>query len=284
MGSSGGSTQTTVQKADPPAYVQPYAQGALRWANELAIQPYQPYGGQRIAPLNQQQNQGLDLTEQRALAGSPVQNAAKTNLTDTLNGRYLNADTNPYLKGTVDRALGDVQTRVNSQFSGNNFGSTAHQEWLGSQLADTALPIYAQNYNNERQRQMQANLFAPQAAQSDYADLQALLGVGDVRQQNSQQNLDFLYDQFLQQQQHPYNQLRFFSDIIQGSPGSQTTSTGPNPYQTNRAASAIGGAAAGAGLGGALGGALAGAEAGSVIPGWGTAIGAGVGLLGGLLV
>lgn len=278
MGSSGG--QQT-QTSGPPGYVEPFAKDALVSAKTLANVPYQAYPGQRIAPLNSQQEQGLQMTEQRALSGSPVMNAANRNLQDTLNGNYLNAESNPYLSGAVNKALGDVQTRVNSQFSGNNFGGTAHQEWLGSQLADAALPIYAQNYDNERQRQMQANLFAPQAAQSDYNDLQALLGVGDVRQANTQQNLDYLYNQWNEQRGYRDSQLDKFIQRVYGYPGSQTT--GPNPYAQNRTASALGGAAAGAGLGGALGGAAAGAQAGSVIPGWGTAIGAGLGLLAGYL-
>jgi len=243
--------------------------------------PFNPqsYLDARIAPMNAQQNLGLDLTQQRALAGSPVLNAAKTNLQDTLEGKYLTADSNPYLKGAVDQQLGDIQSRINTQFGGSNFGTTAHQEWLGKNLADTALPIYAQNYDTERNRQMQANLFAPQAAQADYGDLQALLGVGDTRQANSQQRLDALYDLWNQQQQYPQMQLDNLGRAISGSPGMQSTSTGPNPYQQNRAASAIGGAAAGAGLGGMVAGASSGAIGGPM----GMGVGAALGLLGGML-
>jgi hypothetical protein len=280
MGSSGGGTQTTIQKNDPPAYVQPYATSYLDRANNLSGQPFNPYAGQRIAGLTPEQQQGLNLTSQRALSGSPVTNAAKSNLEATLRGDFLSADSNPYVRGTIEKAMGDVQSRVNSQFSGNNFGGTAHQEWLGSQLADTALPIYAQNYDNERTRQMQANLFAPQMAQSDYNDLSALLGVGDVRQANSQQGLDFLYDQWQQQQQHPYNQLSFLGGAIAGSPGMQSTTTGPNPYQSNRTATALGGAAGGAALGSMVAGASSGAIGGPV----GMGVGAGLGLLGGLFL
>lgn len=278
MGTSGGSTQTT--STQKPEFLQNLVNSNAIHSYNAAGQPYQPFEGQRFAPLNSQQQAGLNMTEQRAMSGSPVMNAANADLQKTLEGGYLSPDSNPFLQNTVNQALGDVQSRVNSQFSGNNFGSTAHQEWLGRNLADTALPIYNQNYQQERGRQMQANLFAPQAAQSDYQDLQALLGVGDVRQAQAQQGLDFNFDQFNAQQQDPYNKQQWLSNILNGTSGQ--IQIAPNPYQQNRTANAIGGAAAGAGLGGALGGAAAGATAGSVLPGWGTAIGAGVGLLGGL--
>jgi len=239
------------------------------------------YQAARLAPLTQEQNEGLDLTAARARAGSPVMNEAQNNLQATLRGDYLNADSNPYLKGAVDNALRDVQSRVNTQFAGNNYGGSAHQEWLGRNLAETSLPIYAQNYDQERQRQMQANLFAPQMAQSDYMDLNALLGVGDTRQAINQQGLDVRYDLWNQLQQYPYAQLDVLGNAVAGSPGMQSTSTGPNPYQSNRTANALGGAAAGAGIGASL---SSGAAAGSVMGPYGTAIGAGLGLLGGLLL
>lgn len=279
MGKSGGDTQTVQNKL--PAYAEPYAQKGLRWAKNILQTPYEAYGGQRFADFNQDQLQGLDMTRQRALAGSPVTNAAKSNLEATLRGDYLNPQSNPYLQNTVNQAMGDVQSRVNAQFSGNNFGGSAHQEWLQQNLMDTAMPYYMQNYGDERNRQMQANLFAPQMAESDYADLSRLLGVGDVLQGQQQQGLDYLYDQWLQQQNYPRQQLQDFMSLVYGNPGREQVA--PNPYQQNRAASAIGGASAGAGLGGALGSALAGGAEGSMLGPWGTAIGAGVGLLGGLL-
>lgn len=241
-----------------------------------SINPQQ-YINARIAPMTQEQNEGLDLTAQRAREGSAVMNAAKGNLEATLRGDYLNADTNPYLKGAVDRQLNDIQSRINTQFSGNNFGTTGHQEWLGKNLADTALPIYAQNYDQERTRQMQANLFAPQMANSDYDDLRALLGVGDTRQAFNQQGLDAKYDLWNQLQQYPYQQNDYLGGAVAGSPGSQTT--GPNPYQSNRAAGALGGVAAGAGIGAAM--APAGATGMAALGGpAGLGIMAGLGLLG----
>lgn len=249
MGTSGGSTQTST--SEPWIQAQPYARSALRRAKKIADTPFQAYEGQRFADFNQDQLQGLDMTRQRALAGSPVTNAAKTNLEATLRGDYLNPQSNPYLQNTVNQAMGDVQSRVNSQFSGNNFGGSAHQEWMQKNLMDTAMPYYMQNYGDERNRQMQANLFAPQMAQSDYADLQALLGVGDVMAGQDQQNLDFMYDEWMRKLQYPTQSLNTLLGAAYGAPGS--VQTAPNPYQQNRAAGALGGAASGAALGSAFG-------------------------------
>ena len=67
---------------------------------------------------------------------------------------------------------------------------------------------------------------------------------------------------------------------VQGAFQGQTQ-TGLNPmYKGRSLGGAISSGAGGAAAGGAIGSMIAGGAAGSVAPGWGTAIGAGVGLLG----
>lgn len=136
-GSKQAGTTTTVQ--DIPDWLKPYAYSLVG------------QGANTFAQTNQQ---------------NPLIPQSQAEMSKTIAGDYLNADTNPYLKGTVDRALGDVQTRVNAQFANNNFGSSGHQEWLGRNLAETALPIYNQNYQQERNRQFGATTAAPDFASS----------------------------------------------------------------------------------------------------------------------
>lgn len=50
--SSGGkkqSTTTSVSNSGPPAWAQPYFEGALKKSNDLQGEAYTPYGGQRTA-------------------------------------------------------------------------------------------------------------------------------------------------------------------------------------------------------------------------------------------
>lgn len=270
-GSSGGGTTTT--KSEPPDYVKPYSVGYLNQASNVANLPYQPYTGARIADFTPSQQLGFGMSQQNAINSAPLADQSNRSLSDTINGNYLNADSNPYLKGAVDTALGDVQSKVNSQFSGNNYGSSAHEQWLGQNLADRALPIYAQNYQNERGNQMNASMYAPNLVNTNIASMQA----GGGQQQALNQSLNDLgYNEFQSALGFPYQQLNTVGSALGASSG-YGSSTGPNPYQTNRLAAGLGGAA----TGGALGGMLAGASAGSVAPGYGTAIGAGLGLLAG---
>ena len=270
-GSSGGGTTTT--KTEPPDYVKPYAQAYLQQAANVANQGYSPYTGARVADFTPDQNLGFGYTNQVAQNSFPLADQANRSLSDTINGKYLTADSNPYLKGAVDQALGGVQSQVNSQFAGNNYGSTAHEQWLGQNLANTALPIYAQNYQNERNNQLQASMYAPGLVNSNIANLNA----SGQQQQALNQNLNDLgYNEYQTALGFPYQQLNTLGSALQATSGYGTT-TGPNPYQTNGLAAGLGGAATGAGLGTMLGGAANGATWGP----WGAAIGGGLGLLSG---
>lgn len=266
-GSSGGGT--TVTKTEPPDYVKPYAIGYLNQAGNVANLPYTPYTGARIADFTPAQQLGFGLNEQNAINSAPLADYSNRTLADTINGSYLTADSNPYLSGAVNQALGDVQSKVNSQFSGNNYGSSAHEQWLGQNLADRALPIYAQNYQNERNNQLQASMYAPGLVNANNAALQA----GGAQQQQLNQSLNDLgYNEFQQALGFPYQQLNTIGGALGASSGYGTT-TGPNPYQTNRLAAGLGGAAAGAGIASAI--------PAIASTGYGIPIAAGLGLLAG---
>jgi hypothetical protein len=82
--------------------------------------------------------------------------------------------------------------------------------------------------------------------------LQAQMGAGQLGQDLEQRRLSALYQQFIDEQQAPYRQLGFMSDILRGTPASATTT---NIYQQppNFLASTIGGAGGLASLFGGLG-------------------------------
>ena len=129
-----------------------------------------------------------------------------------------------------------------------------------------------QAYQAERARQMQAAGMLPGLAQAGYTNAQALLGIGDAIQGQNQGALDLKYQDWLGGQNYPNQQLDVMGNAIRTimGGGGTTTATGPNPYQRNGTASA-------------LGGALGGAAMGAAIPGMGPLIGGGLGLLGGIL-
>ena len=180
--------------------------------------------------------QGVNAQAQRAMNGNPLNQAAQGNAMQTLQGDFLGPNSNPYLRDTVNQAMGDARSQINGQFAGDNYGSSAHQEWLSKGLMQQALPMYNQNYQAERQRQMGAQALSPTLANQDYMDIGQLQAAG-----NSQ-----------------WDQLGRYQGLIQNTAGMGGTQS--QPYFQNNAASMMGGALGGMALyngmnqGGLLGG------------------------------
>lgn len=269
----GGSKQTQTTTVTPWSGVQPYITDYLGRAQGQSNVPFQFNQGDQIAPFSPEQQYALSGTTQRAIQGSPNNLAAQGNNFNTLTGQYMSPDSNPWLKANVDTALGDVQSRVNSQFNNNNFGSSAHQETLTRNLGQVASGMYGDNYQQERGRQLQASALAPTLAETDYRDLQALAGVGDTRRGLAQDYLNQANGLFGNYVGYPQQQLDNYGRAVglgMGVGSNQSTSS-PNPYQSNPIAGAIGGGLAGYSLG---------SQIGSIGGPWGAVGGA---VLGGLL-
>lgn len=249
--------QTQTTKVEPWAGAQPYIKDYLARGKEVTNDPYSYYNGDRIAGFSPEQQMGMQQQTQRALAGSKGLNAANKLTTSTINGDYLNPESNPYLKANVNQALGDVQTRVNSQFNNSNFGSSAHQESLTRDLGNTANAMYGDNYARERGMQAQASQFAPQLAQADYMDGDVLQGIGAQRQGLSQRYLDQATGDYNGAANFQYDQLNRYGDVVRAGQGvgSNSSTTGPGQQQprSNPYASALGLASTGLGLYNGLG-------------------------------
>lgn len=57
---------------------------------------------------------------------------------------------NPYLNTAIDRAMGDVESRINSRFNGNAFGGTAHQQTLARELGNVSNAMRMQDYSAQQ--------------------------------------------------------------------------------------------------------------------------------------
>ena len=270
LGGGGGGGTNTVQKSDPWEGVQPYIKDYLSKGAGIVDQPFQFYNGDRIAGFSPEQEAGMQLATQRAMAGSPTLNAANNSITDTLGGNYLSPDSNPFLKQTVDTAMGDVQSRINSQFNNQNFGSSAHQELMTRNLGNVANDMYGQNYARERGNMMSAAGLAPTLAGADYGDAQQLMGVGAQRQGLAQNYLNDARGVFDQAVQSPYQQLDRYGNLVSRGMGAGGTNTSSSDGGgTSPITGALGGAIGGAGL----------AQALSMSTPWGAGLGAAFGLL-----
>lgn len=168
--------------------------------------PATAYTGQLSAPLSGTQTAAIN--DYSGL----INNQA---LEDTLSGKYLSPDSNPYLSQYYDQAknkvmesLRDMNDNVNSQFNarGLYYGS-ARQEALQKQadkaaetLANMATNIYGNAYSQERQNQLnainqQGNL------------LGNYFNMGTTEQNTAQSDLDRQYKEWLRQQGVDENDL-----------------------------------------------------------------------------
>jgi hypothetical protein len=193
------------------------------------------YKGPQLAEQSPFSIQGIQQLADSARNQSGLVGQAQGVLGQTLAGDFLNVDSNPYLQGAVQQALNQVRRNVSSQFGGESYGGSANQEWLNRQLAETALPIYSQAYQNERQNQLNALGLAPSL---QTANIDQLLRAGGLEEQRRQQEIAAAKQEFFE----PWDALSRYA----GLGGSQVSS----PYFTNPTASMLGGALTGAQIGG----------------------------------
>tara|TARA_X000001388_G_C2221169_1_gene119274 strand:+ start:59 stop:766 length:708 start_codon:yes stop_codon:yes gene_type:complete len=149
-GSSGGGTQAQV---NPYAPAQPALNQIISEAGNLYGQGVGAAG--YVAPSTQT-TQGL--AQQEVMAGS-----ANQQLADTLSGKYLNPFLSPMLQGSAN----EIATAVNQEFSGmgRTPGSPMSQQQILSGITDAAMPYAFDQYERERQRQLNIASAAPSLTQ-----------------------------------------------------------------------------------------------------------------------
>lgn len=248
-GDDDGGGGTSVTKQEIPAELKPLASAYTTKAIGLSNQGFQPYYGQRYADLNGTQMAGVNMAASRALNGSQTMKNAESFMNTTMNGGnqtnvmanpYAGMN-NPYLNSAIDNAMGDVSTRVNSQFSGSNYGTTAHQGTLAEELGNVANTMRMQDYGMQQQlaenavarnleadqfdmgNRMAAMQYAPTFGNEAYNNANQLMNAGQVLQDQQQQNLDFAYQQFAEQQDLPYKQLAAMSGVFGSNLGGSST-------------------------------------------------------------
>jgi hypothetical protein len=231
-GGGGGSSTTTPTIPDE---FKPLANLYTQQATNIASTPYQAYTGKRYADLNGTQDQALQMIQNRATNGSPVMDQANSTLTSALQG----GQQNPYLNGMVDQAQQSLARNYNmvtkpatesAMVNSGSFGNSGleqiqqmQQKDLQSSMGNVATQMYGNAYNTDRANQMQALNLAPTYGNQAYTDAGQLLNAGNTQQNNTQNNLDFGYQQFQDAQNHPYKQLQATGGVVGQNMGQTTT-------------------------------------------------------------
>lgn len=172
------------------------------------------YGASQSSPF-------ASFLQNAATQGTPLTNAGQNTLLGTARGDYLDPYSNPYFSGALNQTLGDVKSQINSNFRGDNFGNSAHQEWLGRGLTNAALPMLSNQYNSERSNQLGA------------------VGMIPSYENQNLQLMQMANDQ-------PWKNLSNYGQLVSGQYGGTTNSE--QPYFQNNTATTLGALAGGAGL------------------------------------
>jgi hypothetical protein len=164
----------------------------------------------QLGGLNEQYNQGA--------TGTYGVRAANAEIADILGGRYLNPDSNPYIKDLYTQEAQRMreeaqlgQVNINNLFNESNGfgpGNTAWEETMAKygygmnrSLSELATNTYGANYNRERQNMMQAAQMAPVLQNADYVDINSMLQAGNNFQNLQATNAQNLWGSQAQAQQ-----------------------------------------------------------------------------------
>jgi len=285
---------TNTQTMELPEWARGYAKDTLAKGaalTDINKNPYQQYGGERIAGFQPMQQQafegaaGMQPSQQVGLgsgiAGMAGLGALNTNYqSQNFRGGQFNNQAaqqymNPYTQNVVDyqksQALRDFQIaqpmRQAQAVQQGAFGGSRSaivdaeaQRSLNSQLQgieatgqQAAFQNAQQQFNADQARRLQAQQMGEQSrqygaglgmqglqtglqaagqlgqlGQTEYGQKMGInqlqSAYGQQQQQQAQRPLDLAYQDFINQQNYPYKQLGFMSDMIRGLPlGQQST-------------------------------------------------------------
>lgn len=253
-GSEQTGSQTVTNQIDP--MLKPYVQFGLEEAKRLyqSPTPYAPF--QTYVNPSQSTLSALGGIEQRAMAGSPLTQAAQSELQKTISGDYMSS---PFFQGQFkayarpyeQQFQESVQGIKSKAASSGRYGSGA-QTALEGKAADIYSQglgdVFSKMYESERGRQQQAAMAAPSMAAADYADLSKLLAAGTTREGYSQAEIA---DQLARYQYAaPESRLSTFLTGVYGAPAG---SVQERPIYENKSQQGLGNLLSIAGTAGNLG-------------------------------
>jgi hypothetical protein len=234
MGGGGGGSTTTSSIDES---LKPYVTYGLEEAKRQYQSPgAQFYPGQTYVSPSAATNLALQAAQQRAISGSPIQQAAQQEYLSTVEGRGVNPFLEGALAGTTrqaeeayTRGVQGLQSKASSmgRYGSNAMGQQVGQaqDIFGRNLAESAGQLAYQSAEAERGRQMAAVANAPAYAQADYQDIQRLLTVGQGQESYQQKALQDAINRYNFQQTAPERKLQQFTNLFTSVPSGGTSTT-----------------------------------------------------------
>lgn len=272
-------TQTTTTEIPPQA--KELLDLAMPNIRSFSASVPQRYQGSQVAPFDPSQvaGQGMALDAAGAQANTAQQ---ASDVFGQLTNNPWDPATNPNLQGAIEAATRPIQQQLTGQLgqirgeaiTRGGFGGSRQgiAEGLASQgasqaVGDTANKFVTGVYDTNVGAALKALGLAPTLQGVEAQPAITTSGVGDVRQALAQAQLSELVQNYGYDQLAPFLQSKELLSLVSGIPGGSTTTVGSPPPGPNPVLMGLGGAASGAALGSAI------------MPGVGTAAGAGIGAL-----
>jgi len=234
MGGGGGQQNSTTTTSIDPT-IAPYVTYGLEEGKRLyESQAPTFFPGQTYVSPSAQTQEALRMAQERAMAGSPLTQAAQAETLATIQGRGVN----PFLAGALEQTnrlsgedyLRNIRQLQSGASSMGRYGSAAQGQLTGQAqdvyaraLAERGGQLAYQSAEAERARQMAAVGAAPQMAAQDYADIQRLLSVGGAREAQSAAELQDAMNRFNFEQNLPQMKLSQFANLFSSVPQGSTT-------------------------------------------------------------
>lgn len=219
----------------------------------------------------------VGLNSLNAMTGTNV-NAGNTGLT-ALN--QMTTAVNPYSSALLDDAIGQSTAKIDAGFSGaGRYGSGAHENARADAIGDLTSAFYSDAYDKQMQAagaasdaylsgigtqaqigEAAGNLYntgvdtqisgaaqAQELANQAYKDADALSQAGANLDAFNQAKIDADIDRWNYNQQRALEALSRYNQLIQGTYGGTSTSTGKTDYTPSALGTAVGAGAVGAGM------------------------------------
>ena len=197
------------------------------------------YPGSTVAGFSPEQNQAFGMGTQRATQGNAGMGIAQGYNNDVLQGKYLEDPNDGMMFQNIQQK---IMPSVNSQFMGaGRSGSGLHADTLGRSLTEAYAPVAMQMRQYGLGQMDAAANRAPQFAQEDWNNINALRDIGSQKQGQAQNEIQDAVNRHNYYNDLQANKLGQYMGFIGGNyGGTQTSST---PYQSPSVWSQLGGGA-----------------------------------------
>ena len=247
----GGKKKTTTQTYTPPSWVEANAQLANRIGNRIGNQQYEAYGGERIAGLSENEQQGMALARETGVGdpyyaqGAALAERGSQQFEDADMSKYMN----PFIKNALDPAAREIRQEGTREANALDARATSMNAFGGSRAAlmqsenrektlqsvsDLYGKGYAQAYESavsiwgdERTRDMQASgrfqSIGDSISNARQTDINTLMTTGATDRGIMQAMRDFDYSQFREGRDWDFRNLGGIIAALEGTRGSYST-------------------------------------------------------------